>query len=71
MMVPQFKKFIDSTGGLWRTQALASKPTGIFYSTRSQGSGQETTPETHTTTQEEGSARASPLAADISRPRIN
>ncbi|KAI3466610.1 hypothetical protein Pfo_023273 [Paulownia fortunei] len=44
MMAAQFKAFIDSTGGLWRTQALAGKPAGIFYSTGSQGGGQETTP---------------------------
>ncbi|KAL3820649.1 hypothetical protein ACJIZ3_006554 [Penstemon smallii] len=44
MMAAQFKAFIDSTGGLWKTQALAGKPAGIFYSTGSQGGGQETTP---------------------------
>ncbi|KAH0849402.1 hypothetical protein HID58_096427, partial [Brassica napus] len=38
-----FKAFLDATGGLWRTQALAGKPAGIFYSTGSQGGGQETT----------------------------
>ncbi|BBN03018.1 NAD(P)H dehydrogenase (quinone) [Marchantia polymorpha subsp. ruderalis] len=43
MMAAQFKAFLDSTGGLWRTQALAGKPAGIFYSTGSQGGGQETT----------------------------
>lgn len=43
MMAAQFKAFIDSTGGLWKTQALAGKPAGIFYSTGSQGGGQETT----------------------------
>ncbi|KAK6149818.1 hypothetical protein DH2020_017343 [Rehmannia glutinosa] len=43
MMAAQFKAFFDSTGGLWRTQALAGKPAGIFYSTGSQGGGQETT----------------------------
>ncbi|XP_006354298.1 probable NAD(P)H dehydrogenase (quinone) FQR1-like 1 [Solanum tuberosum] len=40
----QFKAFLDATGGLWRTQQLAGKPAGIFYSTGSQGGGQETTP---------------------------
>ncbi|KAK6124025.1 hypothetical protein DH2020_042241 [Rehmannia glutinosa] len=30
MMAAQFKAFFDSTGGLWRTQALAGKPAGIF-----------------------------------------
>ncbi|XP_072970114.1 probable NAD(P)H dehydrogenase (quinone) FQR1-like 1 [Typha angustifolia] len=44
MMAAQFKAFIDSTGGLWKTQQLAGKPAGIFYSTSSQGGGQETTP---------------------------
>lgn len=43
MMAAQFKAFFDATGGLWRTQALAGKPAGIFYSTGSQGGGQETT----------------------------
>ncbi|XP_024959685.1 NAD(P)H dehydrogenase (quinone) FQR1-like [Cynara cardunculus var. scolymus] len=43
MMAAQFKSFFDATGGLWRTQQLASKPAGIFYSTGSQGGGQETT----------------------------
>ncbi|CAL1397671.1 unnamed protein product [Linum trigynum] len=44
MMAAQFKAFLDSTGGLWRNQALSGKPAGIFYSTGSQGGGQETTP---------------------------
>lgn len=44
MMSAQFKAFFDATGGLWRTQQLAGKPAGIFYSTGSQGGGQETTP---------------------------
>ena len=44
MMAAQFKAFIDSTGTLWRTQQLAGKPAGLFYSTGSQGGGQETTP---------------------------
>lgn len=43
MMCAQFKAFLDATGGLWRTQALAGKPAGIFVSTGSQGGGQETT----------------------------
>lgn len=43
MMAAQFKAFFDATGGLWRTQKLAGKPAGIFYSTGSQGGGQETT----------------------------
>ncbi|CAH1444473.1 unnamed protein product [Lactuca virosa] len=44
MMAAQFKAFLDSTGGLWRTQKLAGKPAGIFYSSGCQGGGQETTP---------------------------
>lgn len=43
-MAAQFKAFFDATGGLWRTQSLAGKPAGFFYSTSSQGGGQETTP---------------------------
>ena len=44
MMAGQFKAFLDATGALWRTQQLAGKPAGLFYSTGSQGGGQETTP---------------------------
>ncbi|WOK96436.1 NAD(P)H dehydrogenase (quinone) FQR1-like isoform X1 [Canna indica] len=44
MMAAQFKAFLDATGGLWKTQQLAGKPAGIFYSTGTQGGGQETTP---------------------------
>jgi NAD(P)H dehydrogenase (quinone) len=43
MMCAQFKAFLDATGGLWRTQALAGKPAGLFVSTGTQGGGQETT----------------------------
>ncbi|XP_071692757.1 NAD(P)H dehydrogenase (quinone) FQR1-like [Rutidosis leptorrhynchoides] len=43
MMSAQFKAFFDSTGGLWGAQSLSGKPAGIFYSTGSQGGGQETT----------------------------
>ncbi|KAI8567483.1 hypothetical protein RHMOL_Rhmol02G0125600 [Rhododendron molle] len=43
MMAAQFKAFLDSTGGLWHTQKLSRKPAGLFYSTGSQGGGQETT----------------------------
>ncbi|OAY62678.1 NAD(P)H dehydrogenase (quinone) FQR1-like [Ananas comosus] len=43
MMAAQFKAFLDATGGLWRTQQLAGKPAGIFFSTGTQGGGQETT----------------------------
>uniref|UniRef100_A0A7I4AAU4 NAD(P)H dehydrogenase (quinone) n=1 Tax=Physcomitrium patens TaxID=3218 RepID=A0A7I4AAU4_PHYPA len=42
MMCAQFKTFMDATGGLWRTQALAGKPAGLFVSTGTQGGGQET-----------------------------
>ncbi|GAB4849583.1 hypothetical protein Ancab_004378 [Ancistrocladus abbreviatus] len=38
-----FKAFLDATGGIWRTQELAGKPAGLFYSTGSQNGGQETT----------------------------
>ncbi|KAG4971568.1 hypothetical protein AAZX31_13G231700 [Glycine max] len=48
-MAAQFKAFFDATGGLWRTQALAGKAAGFFYSTSSQGGGQETTPLTSIT----------------------
>ncbi|XP_015953963.1 probable NAD(P)H dehydrogenase (quinone) FQR1-like 1 [Arachis duranensis] len=43
MMAAQFKSFLDATGSLWQTQQLAGRPAGIFYSTGSQGGGQETT----------------------------
>ena len=43
MMAEKSNAFPDSTGGQWRTQALAGKPAGLFYSTGSQGGGQETT----------------------------
>ncbi|MED6131496.1 hypothetical protein PIB30_010249 [Stylosanthes scabra] len=49
MMASQFKAFLDGTGGLWRTQALAGKPAGLFTSTGAQGGGQETTPLTSIT----------------------
>ncbi|KAI9187785.1 hypothetical protein H9P43_002176 [Blastocladiella emersonii ATCC 22665] len=39
----QFKAFMDSTGGLWSSGALAGKPVGTFFSTASQHGGQETT----------------------------
>ncbi|KAL2327866.1 hypothetical protein Fmac_021293 [Flemingia macrophylla] len=44
MMAAQFKAFLDTTEYLWKAQMLATKPAGIFYSTSSQGGGQETTP---------------------------
>ncbi|KAK8930555.1 hypothetical protein KSP39_PZI016900 [Platanthera zijinensis] len=43
MMASQFKAFLDSTGGLWKTQQLAGKPAGLFFSTSSQAGGQEST----------------------------
>ncbi|CAL5095663.1 unnamed protein product [Urochloa decumbens] len=43
MMAAQMKAFFDATGGLWREQSLAGKPAGIFFSTGTQGGGQETT----------------------------
>ncbi|KAF1792281.1 Flavoprotein-like domain [Phytophthora cactorum] len=39
----QVKAFFDSAGGLWASGALVGKPAGIFFSTGSQGGGQETT----------------------------
>ncbi|ORZ32285.1 flavodoxin-like protein [Catenaria anguillulae PL171] len=39
----QLKAFLDSTGQLWGTQALAGKPIGFFFSTASQSGGQEST----------------------------
>ncbi|KUG00679.1 Flavoprotein YCP4 [Phytophthora nicotianae] len=39
----QVKAFFDSCGGLWATGALVGKPAGIFFSTGTQGGGQETT----------------------------
>lgn len=42
-MPAQFKAFIDSTGSLWQQGALVGKPCGLFFSTGTQGGGQETT----------------------------
>jgi NAD(P)H dehydrogenase (quinone) len=39
----QVRALLDSTGGLWMRGALQGKFGGIFFSTGSQGSGQETT----------------------------
>jgi len=39
----QFKTFWDATGGLWTKGALAGKAASMFFSTASQGGGQETT----------------------------
>ena len=43
MAAAQMKAFMDSTGGLWMKGALIGKPAGIFFSTGTQGGGQETT----------------------------
>ncbi|TYZ62355.1 hypothetical protein PybrP1_001854 [[Pythium] brassicae (nom. inval.)] len=42
-MPAQMKALFDSTGGLWQSGALVGKPAGIFFSTGTQGGGQETT----------------------------
>lgn len=39
----QWKAFIDKTGGLWASGALAEKYVGLFISTAGQGGGQEST----------------------------
>ncbi|TYZ69490.1 hypothetical protein PybrP1_001834 [[Pythium] brassicae (nom. inval.)] len=39
----QVKSFLDSTGGLWQAGSLVGKPAGVFFSTGTQGGGQETT----------------------------
>ncbi|XP_047314166.1 NAD(P)H dehydrogenase (quinone) FQR1-like [Impatiens glandulifera] len=43
MMPAQFRTFIDLTVALWGAQELAGKPAGFFFSTGSQGGGQEST----------------------------
>ena len=43
MAASQMKAFLDSTGGLWATGGLVNKTAGIFFSTGTQGGGQETT----------------------------
>jgi multimeric flavodoxin WrbA len=43
MPAAQFKALWDATGGLWQKGALAGKSVGVFFSTASQGGGQETT----------------------------
>ncbi|KAI8976921.1 NAD(P)H:quinone oxidoreductase, type IV [Pilobolus umbonatus] len=42
-MPAQIKSFLDATGGLWASGALAGKFAGTFFSTASQHGGQETT----------------------------
>lgn len=39
----QFKSFWDSTGQLWQKGSLVGKPVSVFFSTATQGGGQETT----------------------------
>jgi len=43
MMCSQMKNFWDATGSLWMSGKLIGKPAGIFFSTGTQGGGQETT----------------------------
>eukprot|EP00270_Netrium_digitus_P006329 TRINITY_DN1872_c0_g1_i1.p1 TRINITY_DN1872_c0_g1~~TRINITY_DN1872_c0_g1_i1.p1 ORF type:complete len:304 (+),score=107.28 TRINITY_DN1872_c0_g1_i1:317-1228(+) len=43
MMCAQMKQFLDATGSLWQRQALAGKAAGLFFSTGTQGGGQEVT----------------------------
>mmetsp|Transcript_24908 Transcript_24908/g.80225 ORF Transcript_24908/g.80225 Transcript_24908/m.80225 type:complete len:208 (+) Transcript_24908:110-733(+) len=43
MAAAQVKAFLDTTGGLWMKGALVGKPAGLFFSTGTQGGGQETT----------------------------
>jgi NAD(P)H dehydrogenase (quinone) len=42
-MAAPLKYFLDTTGGLWLSGALAGKPAGVFTSTSSLHGGQETT----------------------------
>jgi NAD(P)H:quinone oxidoreductase type IV len=42
-MPAQIKTFLDATGALWQSGALAGKFTGTFFSTAAQHGGQETT----------------------------
>ncbi|KAI9596766.1 flavoprotein-like protein [Syncephalis fuscata] len=43
LLPAQFKTFLDSTGGLWASNALRGKQAGLFTSTNTQHGGQETT----------------------------
>ena len=43
IMPSQMKSFFDSTGGLWAKGGLCGKLAGLFFSTATQGGGQETT----------------------------
>jgi len=42
-MSAQMKAYFDSTGQLWQKGTLVGKPASIFFSTATQGGGQETT----------------------------
>lgn len=43
-MIPaQLKAFFDSTGGVWQKGGFIGKTAGLFFSTGTQGGGQETT----------------------------
>ncbi|XP_021720707.1 probable NAD(P)H dehydrogenase (quinone) FQR1-like 3 isoform X2 [Chenopodium quinoa] len=41
MMPSQFLAFFDTTHELWKSQSLAGKPAGVFWSTGFYGGGQE------------------------------
>lgn len=43
MMPAQMKSFWDATGQIWQRGGYAGKPASIFFSTSTQGGGQETT----------------------------
>jgi len=43
MLPTQMKAMFDATGSLWQTGALVGKPAACFFSTGTQGGGQETT----------------------------
>lgn len=42
IMPTEIKTFMDSTGRIWHNGSLVGKPGGCFFSTGSQGGGQET-----------------------------
>lgn len=43
VMAAQCKAFFDASSQIWKSQALAGKPAGIFWSTGFHGGGQELT----------------------------
>jgi hypothetical protein len=61
MPAAQFKALWDATGGLWQKGALAGKSVGVFFSTASQGGGQETTAFTCEPTARMTAAAVAPL----------